>query len=227
VDATLLVLTVSSATAAAAAIGALPLASGRPLPTPFLGWATALASGLMLGVAYALMTVGLDRAATASGLGALAGIAGIAAARAAVDPANTLRLGAVHAVPEGVAIGVAMAVGTPFGLFMAAALGVHNVPEGTVTAAALSARGRRLPQAAWLSVAANLNQILFAVIAFVAVTAFPAVLPWALGFAVGAMLHLVMAELLPDAYRHAGRTGIALVTTVAIAIVVLLHDGTP
>ncbi len=225
--ATLLVLIVSSATAAVAAIGALPLASGRPLRTPVLGSANALASGLMLGVAYALMTVGLERAASASGLGALAGIAGIAAARAAVDPAHTLRLGAIHAVPEGVAIGVAMAVGTPFGLLMAAALGVHNVPEGAVTAAALAARGRRWPQAAWLAVAANLNQVLFAVVAFSAVTTAPALLPWGLGFAVGAMLQLVMAELLPDAYRHAGRTGIALVTTVAIAIIVLLHDGTP
>jgi zinc transporter ZupT len=117
---TLFVIAVSSVTAAAAALGALPLASGREVPARFIGWAAALAAGVMLGVAYALMTVGLDRQAAAGGLGALAGVAGIAAARAAVDPADTMRLGAVHAVPEGIAIGAAMAVGTPFGLLMAA-----------------------------------------------------------------------------------------------------------
>lgn len=211
--------------AAMASLGALPLQSGRPTPTRFLGWATALASGIMLGVAYALMTVALDRGAMQSGFGALAGIASVAALRAVVDPANAFRLGAIHAIPEGVAIGVATAVGVPFGLMMATSFAVHNIPEGTYTIAGLLERGRRLSAAALLAVAANLNQVIFAVLAFLAVQAAPALLPWTLGFAVGALLHLVMAELLPESYRDAGRTSIALVTIVAVAILVLLHDG--
>src|SRR5262245_4966337 len=208
-----------------ASLGALPLQSERPMPTRILGWATALASGIMLGVAYALMTVALDRGAMQAGLGALAGIGGVAAVRAVVDQANPFRLGAVHAIPEGIAIGVATAVGVPFGLMMAASFAVHNIPEGTFTIASLLDRGRRLLPSTLLAVAANLNQVLFAVIAFVAVEAAPALLPWTLGFAVGALLHLVMAELLPESYRDAGRTSIALVTIVAVAILVLLHDG--
>jgi zinc transporter ZupT len=47
-------------------------------------------------------------------------------------------------------------------------------------------------------------------------------LPWALGFAVGGLIYLVMAELLPECYRQAGRRTIALVTIVAMGIVVLL-----
>ena len=207
-----------------AALGALPFRSVRPFPTQILGWATALASGIMLGVAYALMTVALERNATASGLGALAGIAAVATVRALVDSSNAFRSGAVHAIPEGVAIGVAAAVGMPFGLMMAASLAVHNIPEGTVTVAGLLARGRRLAAATMLAVVANLNQVLFAILAFLAVQTAPGLLPWTLGFAVGALLHLVMAELLPHSYREAGRTSIALVTIVAVAILVLLHN---
>jgi ZIP family zinc transporter len=214
----------SSLAAAMAALGALPLQSDRPVPVRTLGWATALAAGLMLGVAYALMTVGLDRGAAQAGLGAFAGIAAVTAARARIDPSHTFGLGSLHAIPEGVAIGAAMAVSVPFGLMMAATLAVHNIPEGTMLVASL--RGRRgLAVATLLSVAANLNQIVFGVAAFAAIQWAPALLPWLLGVAVGALLHLVMAELLPASYQEAGRTSIALVTIVAVAIVVLLNHS--
>ena len=207
-----------------AALGALPLQPGRAVPIRTIGWATALAAGLMIGVAYALLTVALDRGAMQAGLGALAGIAGVTAARARIRPGNAFQLGSVHAIPEGAAIGAAMAVSLPFGLTMAATLAVHNIPEGTVTIASLR-RARGLGVSTLLAVVANMNQIVFALAAFAAVQEAPALLPWVLGFAVGALLHLVFAELLPVSYQDAGRTSIALVTIVAVAIVVLLHDG--
>ena len=207
-----------------AALGALPLQSSRAVPVRTIGWATALAAGLMLGVAYALMTVALGRGAAQAGFGALAGIAAVTAARARIAPGNAFQLGSVHAIPEGVAIGAAMAVSLPFGLMMAATLAVHNIPEGTATIASLRpARG--LGVSTLLAVAANVNQIVFAIAAFAAVQWAPALLPWLLGLAVGALLHLVFAELLPASYKEAGRTSIALVTIVAVAIMVLLHNG--
>ena len=51
----------------------------------------------------------------------------------------------------------------------------------------------------------------------------PLLLPWALGFAMGALVYLVMVEPLPESYRQAGNTSIALVTSVAMGIVVLLN----
>ena len=207
-----------------AALGALPLQSGRAVPVRTIGWATAIAAGLMVGVAYALLTVALDRGAIQAGVGALAGIAGVAAARARIHPGNAFLLGSVHAIPEGVAIGAAMAVSVPFGLMMAATLAVHNIPEGTVTIDTIR-RARGLPLSTLLAVAANINQIVFGIAAFAAVQWSPLLLPWLLGLAVGALLHLVFAELLPASYQAAGRTSIALVTTLAVAIVVLLHDG--
>jgi zinc transporter ZupT len=117
-----------------------------------------------------------------------------------------------------------MAMSLSFGILMALALAVHNIPEATILAAVVTNRGVRLRNAALLAVAANVNQILLAVLSFVLVTAAPSLLPWALGFAVGALLYLVMVELLPESYREAGHTSIALVTVVAMGMVVLLRD---
>ena len=76
-----------------------------------------------------------------------------------------------------------------------------------------------------LSVAAKVSQILLAIVTFAIVSAAPSLLPWALGFAAGALIYLVMAELLPHCYRQAGRTSIALVTIVAMGLVVWLSGS--
>jgi zinc transporter, ZIP family len=68
------------------------------------------------------------------------------------------------------------------------------------------------------------SQILLAIVVFALASAAPSLLPWALGFAVGALVYLVMAELLPECYRQAGRTSIAVVTFVAMGIVILLLE---
>jgi zinc transporter ZupT len=136
-------------------------------------------------------------------------------------------INALHSAPEGIAIGVAMLISLPFGVFMALAIGVHNIPEATILCAIHTSRGVRLAEAAGLSVAANALQALLAVFTFAVVGAAPALLPWALGFAVGALVYLVMVELLPESYGQAGHTTIALVTVVSMGIVVLLGGLAP
>ena len=242
-DPTLTVLIYSSLAAGAAALGAVPLGARERLPLAWIGWANALAAGLMLGAAYALMVAGLDRAPARGAAGALLGIGFVFSTHAAsgtedldlnrldeTGPAygyQLLLVNTLHAAPEGIAIGAAMAVSLPFGIFMALAIAVHNVPEATVFSSILTSRGVRLRDAAGLSVAANVNQVLLAIVTFAIVSAAPSVLPWALGFAVGALIYLVMAELLPECYRQAGRSSIALVTIVAMGMVVWLSGRSP
>ena len=55
----------------------------------------------------------------------------------------------------------------------------------------------------------------------------PVVLPWALGAAAGTFIYLIMADLLPESYRQAGRTSIALVVAVALAVLVLVARWVP
>jgi ZIP family zinc transporter len=133
---------------------------------------------------------------------------------------------ALHAADEGIAIGAAMAVSMPLGVAMAVTLAVHNVPEAMVLTSALTRLGLRPYQSAALAVVVNANQVLLAVLAFSLVGLWPFLLPWIAGFAVGALIYRTLVELLPESYALAGRTSIAVITMLAIAVVVLLVGAT-
>jgi zinc transporter ZupT len=75
-------------------------------------------------------------------------------------------------------------------------------------------------------VVTNTTQVLLAVVTYAVVVAAPGLLPWAIGFAFGSLVYLVLAELLSESYREAGRTTIAVVTLVAMGIMVLLGGTT-
>lgn len=239
---TLAVLLYASLAAACAALGVVPLLGRRGVPGAWIGWASALAAGVMLGAAYMFTAVEEARAVPAA-LGAALGIFFIAGTHSATGTSDleltrrcaqgptygyrVVLVNTLHSASEGVAIGVAMAADLSFGIFTAFAMAVHNIPEATVLASVVRAGGVRLRQAAGLAVATNLSQPLLAVATYAVVSAAPSLLPWALGFATGALLNLVMVELLPESYREAGHTSIALVTSVAMALVVLLEGLTP
>lgn len=239
----LTVLVWSAAAAFAAVLGVLPrLVLGR-VPGALLGAANALAAGLMLGVAYLLLVEGLTDGVALGALGGLCGAAVVILTHTLsgtteldlnaldeLDPAygyQVVLVNALHAAWEGVAIGVAMLVSVPFGISMALALTVHNIPEAMVLIEILVARRVRLVHAVALAVVANLNQVLLAVVTFAVIGAAPVALPWAVGLAVGALLQLLLSELLPESYRQAGHTSIAVVVLLAMGIVVALHGITP
>lgn len=240
-DPVVAVLLFSSLAAFTAALGVLPHAVPGRLATPVLGWGNALASGLMLGVAYSLTTVQTDADILRGGAGAVLGLVFVRMTHGftgvqdldlnrldELDPAYGYQLflvNTLHAAYEGIAIGVAMLVSLPFGISMAVALAMHNVPEAMVFTAVLRERGVKLLHAAVLVVATNLNQVLLAVVTYSVLAVLPAARPWTLGFAVGSLIYLVLVELLPESYRQAGHTSISVVTLVAMGIVVALGGG--
>jgi zinc transporter ZupT len=232
------VLAFSGVAALTAALGALPQSVHVAPSRAVVGWANALAGGLMLGVAYALLTEGLWSAPIAGGLGALLGIASVRGTHAAAGTGEldltspesgspgggykAVLVDALHAADEGVAIGAAMAVSMPLGIAMAVTLAVHNIPEAMLLTSALTRVGLRPYQSAGLAVAVNVNQVLLAVLAFSLAALWPFLLPWIAGFAVGALIYRTLVELLPESYELAGRTSIAVITMLAIGVVVML-----
>ena len=236
---TLAVLAYSALAALCAGVGAVPVVLRPRLPAAWLGWANGIAAGLMLGAAYVLMAAGFGSSPAAGAVGAGAGILLLYGTHAAggTDELDLNRLGepapdygyrllfvnTLHTAPEGIAIGIAMMLNPSFGGFMALAIAVHNVPEVAVLASVLASRGLPVVRAVGAAAATRVSQVLFAVTTFAVVSAAPALLPWVLGLTVGALLYLVMAELLPHCYRQAGHTSIALVTILAMGIVVLLE----
>ncbi len=237
-DPTLTVLVYAGLATLTAVLGTVPHAIRGKLSPQVIGWANALASGLMLGVAYTLLSAGLQEGLVAGGIGAAAGIAFVRVTHlvtatgeldiASLDEAGpdygykVILADTLHAAHEGIAIGAAMALSLPLGIAMAVTLGVHNIPEAMILTRVVTDRGTTHLQAAGLALATNINQVLLAVTTFVLVSAIPGLLPWVTGFAVGAFTYLVLEELLPESYRQAGHTSIALVTLVALAVVVLL-----
>lgn len=241
-DPTLVVLLASSAAAGTAALGPLPLVGRGGLPRAALGWASAVAAGLMLGAAYLLMSAGIEYDPLQGALGAVLGIGFVWLTHSASGTADlelsgvegatdvygyqVMLVNTLHSASEGVAIGAAFGVGVPFGVFVALALAVHNVPEATVLATILRGRGVGLLATSALAVVTNTTQVLLAVVTYAVVVAAPGALPWAIGFAFGSLVYLVLAELLSESYREAGRTTIAVVTLVAMGIMVLLGGTT-
>lgn len=232
------VLLFSGLAALTAVLGTVPQALGKAPPRTWIGWANALAGGLMLGVAYTLLTEGLSTGLIAGGVGALLGIGFVRGSHALAGTGEldvdelefsgpgsgyqAVLVDALHAADEGVAIGVAMAVSLPLGIAMATTLAVHNIPEAMVLSTVLARKGLGLPRAALVSVAVNVNQVLLAVVSFGLLSLFPAVLPLIAGFAVGALMYRTLVELLPESYHQAGETSIAMVTLLAMGVVVLL-----
>lgn len=237
-DPTLAVLAYSGFALVCAGLGAIPVAVRARLPSSWLGWANAVAAGLMLGVAYVLIAAGLTRTPDLGAAGAVLGIAFLFWTHGVVGThdLDLNRLGetapdygyqialvhTLHTAPEGIAIGVAMLLSPSLGAFSALAIAVHNVPEVAVLATVLHSRGLSLPRAVGAATATRVSQVLLAVTTFAVASAAPVLLPWALGAAVGALLYLIMAELLPHCYRQAGHTSIALVALLAMGMVVLL-----
>lgn len=102
----------------------------------------------------------------------------------------------VHSAPEGIGIGAALKASAVTGGLVTFAIALHNVPEGTAVAVGLRADGVPLGRAFLTAVVTSLPQPLLAPLVFlVAVGPF---LPGGLGFAGGAMLALVVREVVPE-----------------------------
>ena len=115
----------------------------------------------------------------------------------------------VHSLPEGFAVGTAFASDRAgLSLFVILAIAIQNIPEGTSVAIPMEEAGFSRTRQFWAAVGTSAPQPVGALIAFVAVEQVSGLLPFSFAFAAGAMLALIVAELLPQAYagpRRAGR----------------------
>jgi len=113
----------------------------------------------------------------------------------------------IHSIPEGIAIGIGFATGNfHFGLIMAIAIGVHNIPEGIAVSLPLKKDGASTLKCAWASILTSIPQPILAAPAALLGWFFEPALGLGLGFAGGAMIYLVVAEMLPEAIEEGGKS---------------------
>lgn len=113
---------------------------------------------------------------------------------------------AIHSIPEGVAVGVGFAssevYNSDFGYYIAMAIGIHNIPEGLAVAIPMRAAGASINRCFWAAVLTSLPQPFAAIPASLAAWFFKPLMPILLGFAAGAMIFLVLIELIPVALKE-------------------------
>lgn len=108
----------------------------------------------------------------------------------------------LHNIPEGTAVGLSFMSGDlQLGWATALGIGVQNVPEGMAVAAVLSTLGWSRVRCVMAALATGLVEPLGGALGVAIVHASTAALPWALGFSAGAMLFVVMAEMIPETSR--------------------------
>ena len=228
------------ATALATGLGALPVGTtGERV----VAWRAALlggAAGAMTVVSVlGLLVPALDEGSTAAVAAGLAlGVGFLLAARAGLRARglHDVRLGTagrrraalvflvlfVHSLPEGLAIGSAWASGQQgLGLFVLLAIALQNVPEGTVTAIPLALEGAGRGRQFAAAVGTSLPQPVGAVLAYLLVEEVAALLPISFAFAAGAMLALVVVDVVPDALAS-GRRGRAAAGAAAGAALMIV-----
>jgi ZIP family zinc transporter len=126
----------------------------------------------------------------------------------------------LHNIPEGLAVGVgfgAVAAGYPSAslgaaIALALGIGIQNLPEGTAVSVPLRREGMGLFKCFWYGQLSGLVEPAAAVLGAALVIWSKPILPYALSFAAGAMIFVVVEELIPES-QSGGNTDLATMGT--------------
>lgn len=137
----------------------------------------------------------------------------------------------IHNIPEGLAVGVtfgalannpshAALIGA---IGLALGIGIQNIPEGSALSIPIRTDGKSRKQAFfWGSMSAIVEPIA-AVIGAVAVLYMTPILPYALSFAAGAMIFVVVEELIPESQTN-GNTDLATLGLMMGFVIMMILD---
>ena len=235
------ILLASGLTAVVTGLGAMPFLFIKNINRWWLSIFQAAAAGLMLGACFNLIEEGAHLNAYRTFLGILLGLVMIVAANRLISRRSNLDMGELaggdarkallilgimtaHSFAEGIGVGVSFGGGEKLGLFITAAIAIHNIPEGLAVSLVMVPKGTKVGKAALWSIFTSLPQPLMAVPAFLFVSTFEPFLPVGLGLAAGAMIWMVFAELIPDAYEGASGAEIGIAVTLAFAALLAFQE---
>ena len=137
----------------------------------------------------------------------------------------------LHNIPEGLAVGVAfgaLAASLPSASFGAAValaigIGIQNFPEGLAVSMPLRREGMSRRKSFWYGQLSAIVEPVAGVIGAIAVIIAQPILPYALAFAAGAMIFVVIEEVVPESQRG-GNTDLATMGGIIGFVVMMLLD---
>ena len=137
----------------------------------------------------------------------------------------------LHNIPEGLAVGVlfgGVAAGIPEAsiagaVTLAIGIGIQNFPEGIAVSMPLRRMGMSRGKSFMYGQSSAIVEPIFGVLGAVAVTFFTPILPYALAFAAGAMIFVVVEEVIPETQQDKN-TDIATLGFIGGFIVMMTLD---
>lgn len=137
----------------------------------------------------------------------------------------------LHNIPEGLAVGVAFGgafLGLPSvtiggAVALAIGIGLQNFPEGVAVAVPLRREGMSSGRSFWYGQLSGVVEPLAGVLGAAAVLWVEPVLPYALSFAAGAMIFVVVEEVIPESQRS-GNADLATLGVISGFVVMMVLD---
>jgi ZIP family zinc transporter len=137
----------------------------------------------------------------------------------------------MHNIPEGLAVGVAFgalahnlpAATLAGAVALAVGIGIQNFPEGAAVSVPLRREGFTRIRSFWYGQLSGMVEPVAGVIGAVLVLLIRPILPYALSFAAGAMIYVVVEELIPESHVK-GNADIATVGAMSGFAVMMLLD---
>lgn len=134
----------------------------------------------------------------------------------------------LHNIPEGMAVGVVFAgmlsgsaeISAPAAVALSIGIAVQNFPEGAIVSMPLKAESGSKKKAFWYGAASGIVEPIAAGFTLMLTSVVVPVLPWLLAFAAGAMIYVVVEELIPD-LQSSGDSDIGIIG-VAIGFVLMM-----
>ena len=124
---------------------------------------------------------------------------------------------AMHNIPEGMAVGISFALTArsdptllPAAMPLALGIGIQNFPEGAAISLPLRQAGMSRKKSFLIGAASGVVEPIAALFTVLAAGTVEPLMPWLLSFAAGAMLYVVVEELIPEAnlrHDHESRGG--------------------
>jgi ZIP family zinc transporter len=137
----------------------------------------------------------------------------------------------LHNIPEGLAVGVAFgavaagfpAATLPAAIALAIGIGIQNFPEGLAVSMPLRREGMSRLKSFWYGQLSGIVEPIASVIGAAAVILAQPILPYALAFAAGAMIFVVVEEVVPESQRG-GNTDLATMSAMIGFAVMMVLD---